>query len=58
MGREKIIARYGEYKYEKGLCPIAESIQPQLLQFKTNYWDEADAVEQAKILRKTIQYFN
>ena len=58
MGREKIIARYGDYKYEKGLCPVAENIQPKLLQFKTNYWNEEDAVKQAEILRKTAEFFN
>lgn len=57
MGREKIIARYGDYKYEHGLCPAAEEIQPKLLQFKTNYWDEADAVRQSEILKKTIDHF-
>ena len=58
LGREKTIARYGEYKYGKGLCPVAEAIQPTLLQFKTNYWDEADSVAQAEILRKTAEFFD
>lgn len=58
MGREKMIARYGDYKYGHGLCPIAEEIQPRLLQFKTNYWDESDVQRQAEILRKTAEYFN
>ena len=58
MGREKLIARHGNYKYERGLCPVAESIQPQLLQFKTNYWEEKDAIKQAEILKKTIAYFD
>ncbi len=58
MGREKIIACYGNYKYEKGLCPIAEEIQPKLLQFKTNYWNEEDAIKQAEVLKKTAEYFN
>ena len=58
MGREKMIARYGDYKYERGLCPVAEEIQPRLLQFKTNYWEEADAVKQAEILCKTADYFD
>ena len=58
MGREKIIARYGDYKYSRGLCPVAEDLQPRLLQFKTNYWDEADAIEQAIILKKTAQFFD
>lgn len=58
MGREKIIARYGDYKYEHGLCPVAEDIQPKLLQFKTNYWDEADVIKQAEILKKTAEFFD
>lgn len=57
-GREKMIARYGDYNYERGLCPTAEEIQPRLLQFKTNYWEEADAVRQAEILRKTAEFFD
>ena len=57
LGREKYIHKYGDYKYEEGLCPIAEYLQKRMLQFKTNYWDEADAVKQAGILKKTIMYF-
>lgn len=55
--RETLISKYGDYKYEQGLCPVAESIQPQLLQFKTDYWDERDSIAQAQILRKTAEYF-
>jgi len=55
-GREKFISEITQYY--KGLCPVAEKIQPKLLQFKTNYWDEADAVRQAEILEKTIRFFN
>jgi perosamine synthetase len=58
LGREKYIKTYGNYEYKKGLCPVAESLQPRLLQFKTNYWDECDAVKQAEILKKTIVYFS
>jgi len=56
LGRENFISE--TTKYCKGLCPVAEKIQPKLLQFKTNYWDEADAVRQAEILEKAIKYFN
>jgi perosamine synthetase len=45
-------------KYKKGLCPVAERVQPQVLAFKTNYWNWAEAEKQAKILSKTIAYFN
>lgn len=44
-------------KYEKGLCPNAEYLQPRMIQLKTNYWDLQEAVQQAEILRKTVQEF-
>ena len=58
LGREKIMEQYSNIDYKKGLCPVAEMIQPQLLQFKTNYWDTDEADKQADILRKTIKFFN
>ena len=46
----------GQYRdYSPGLCPVAESIQPKLMQFKTNYVDLNEANRQTKILRKTIE---
>lgn len=44
-------------KYEKGLCPNAEYLQPRLIQLKTNYWDLSEAEKQADILKKTIAEF-
>jgi len=58
LGREKYIKAYGNYEYAQGLCPIAEKLQVRMLQFKTNYWDEREAVRQADILRKTIAFFS
>lgn len=55
LGREKL---FEGYTYEKGLCPVAEKIQPQMLQFKTNYFDTAECEAQAEILKKTIAYFD
>jgi perosamine synthetase len=40
--------------YEKGLCPVAESIQPKIMQFKTNYRDMKLAKSKAMALKKTI----
>lgn len=40
--------------YARGLCPVAESLQPKLLQFKTNYWNWEQAEKQAELLRRTI----
>lgn len=48
----------GAYQdYRVGLCPVAERVQAQMLQFKTNYWHWPDAELQADILRKTINHF-
>jgi len=44
-------------EYKKGLCPVAESIQPKLMQFKTNYRDLELAKRKAEVLRKTIEKF-
>ena len=37
-----------------GTCPVAERIQPKMMQFKTNYRNMEKAKEQAQILKKTI----
>jgi len=55
--REKLISDGNRRKYRRGACPVAEKLQPNLLQFKTNYWNSADAEAQADILRKTICSF-
>lgn len=47
----------GTERYEMGLCPVAESLQPRLIQFKTNYLDLAVAERQAEALSKTIAFF-
>ena len=42
-------------KYEEGICPVAESLQPLLVQLKTNYKDLRIAELQAKAIKKTIR---
>ena len=49
---------YGSISYEKGLCPVAESIQSRIMQFKTNYRDLDLAAEKADALKRTILYFD
>lgn len=44
-------------EYQKGLCPVAEELQPKLMQFKTNYRDLELARAKAEALRKTIKHF-
>ena len=39
-------------------CPIAESLQPKIMQFKTNYRDIKLAEKQALILKETIQHYD
>ncbi|MSP11347.1 MAG: DegT/DnrJ/EryC1/StrS family aminotransferase [Chloroflexi bacterium] len=43
--------------YGPGLCPTAESLQPMLLQFKTNYLTSERAKRAADVLAQTIDYF-
>lgn len=57
LGRESLISNERLSEYKVGLCPVAESIQPRLLQFRTNYWIWDEAVRQADVLRRTIEAF-
>jgi perosamine synthetase len=50
--------RFIERTYKKGLSPVAENVQPRLVQFKTNFWCRAEAEEQAEVLYKTLKSFN
>ncbi len=45
-------------KEQNPSCPVAESLQTSLLQFKTNYWKWDEAKRQAEILKKTIDFFD
>jgi len=40
--------------YSSGLCPVAEYLQPKLMQFKTNYLEFNKAQRQADTLHRTI----
>jgi len=59
MAERKFVKRYPEiYKnvyYPQGLCPVAELIQPRLMQFKTNYRSIDLAKQKAEILRGVIR---
>lgn len=48
---------YENVHYEPGLCPIAERIQPLIMQFKTNYRDLRLAEMKAEALLRTIRRF-
>ena len=55
LGRERYLASEQKLLYRPGLCPTAEAIQPQLFQFKTNYWNLQEARDQADILANTLK---
>ena len=55
--KERAPYYYKDLQYTKGLCPIAEDIQPKLMQFPTNYGSTAEAESKADALRRTVEYF-
>jgi perosamine synthetase len=48
---------HSDIAWGKGLCPVAESVQPKLMQFKGNIGDLEEARRQADALRRTIEFF-
>ena len=48
---------YNNISYRLGLCPIAESIQPKLMQFKTNYRNLDIAKYKSDILYKLAKKY-
>ena len=46
---------YESSQYGPGLCPVAEKVQQELMQFKTNYRDLQLAERKADIFRKVIK---
>ena len=51
--RGRRLADHQRQVFDTGLCPLAESLQPRLIQFKTNV-DADGAAAQADILARTI----
>jgi perosamine synthetase len=62
IAERKFVSRcpwvYNNIHYPPGLCPVAERIQPLLMQFKTNYRDLNLAKKKAVILSKVIEKFS
>jgi perosamine synthetase len=48
----------GRFMNQPGLCPVAETVQKQLMQFTTNQKDEHEMDQQAEYLDNTIKYFS
>ena len=61
MANRTYVKRYPEIyektSYPQGICPVAEAVQPKLMQFKTNYRDIKLAQQKADALRKTIEFY-
>jgi perosamine synthetase len=49
---------YGPLDYRRPICPVADRIQPKLMQFVTNFGSKAEAEPQVEALYKTIRHFN
>lgn len=69
LSYEETVVTSGAYKkhcpqifqninYPKGTCPVAEKIQPKIMQFVTNYGSVKEANQYVEALIKTIDYFN
>jgi perosamine synthetase len=50
-------ALYKNLRFSEGLCPVAERVQKQLMQFKTNYRDLSLAELKAEALYRTIRRY-
>ena len=49
---------YEDVKYEEGICPVAEKVQKQIMQMKTNYRDLDLAKQKAEILYQLIKKYS
>lgn len=59
--RERVlgpIGLSGRFVTDRGICPAAERIQPQLMQFSTNQHREEEMKREADSLYRTIRYFS
>lgn len=55
--KERAPVYYKDCHYEKGICPVAEKIQPKLMQFVNNYGSTDEAMAKVEALAQTINYF-
>ncbi|MBG0775020.1 MAG: DegT/DnrJ/EryC1/StrS family aminotransferase [Desulfovibrionaceae bacterium] len=50
-------AYFDHLDYPEGLCPVAERLQPRLMQFVTNYGSVEEAEPYAEALAKAVRHF-
>lgn len=58
LGRERNMQESVLKTYARGLCPIAEKLQPKILAFRTNEWTLDSRNQQVMALKKTIAFFS
>ena len=55
--KERAPYYYKDIEYRRGICPVAEEIQPKLMQFVNNYGSLEEVEPKIDALRKTIEFF-
>lgn len=55
--RDRATEYYKHCSYERGICPVAEEIQPKIMQFVNNYGSVEEAMPKIDALDKTIRFF-
>jgi perosamine synthetase len=55
--KERAPYYYENVDYPQGLCPVAEEVQPKLMQFVINYGSVEEAAPKVDALSKTIKFF-
>jgi len=56
--RGKRLAEEQTQRFDTGLCPVAERLQPRLIQFKTNYYAADRRDRAADVLRRSVDFFS
>lgn len=54
---DRLPSVYENVSYSEGLCPVAERVQKQIMQMKTNYRDLELAKQKAEVLYKLIRKY-
>lgn len=49
---------YQNLEYPRGICPVADKLQPKIMQFVTNYGSVNEASKYVEALVKTINFYN
>ena len=56
--KERAPLYYQDVDFDRRACPVANELQPKLMQFVNNYGSEAEALPKVEALRATIDWFS